>query len=299
MPHDTFAVGDLTAVIGDNEAYGSHRAGYNGVHRLVHKSEPTTLFVPAVAGLNLEHIMDGDQELRDLDAGRRVFFEPRNSPMEFKRLSETEAELYQPATPTFHLESWTRFKLVPPHYIDFSFKCRPTQHVFRHNFIGLFWASYINAPEDKSMYFRGQGAWQQLCTPIHNLGSTVTHWNNKVDLIFTPGLGDALFKNLSPLKFEDPFFYGLFGKMTFLMMFDRTDGIRFTHSPSGGGSDPEKQTTNPAWDFQYIIPIGNPENPNEDYVLKEYGFRARAVYCERLSRSEIVREFQEWRKGLA
>jgi hypothetical protein len=297
--HDTFQIGDLTAVIGDNEAYGEHRAGYNGVHRLTHKNEPTTLFVPTVAGLNLEHIMDGDQELRDVQGARKVFFEPRNHPMTFKRLSDCEAELHQPPTPTFHLESWTRFKLAPPHYIDFTFKCKPTQHVFKYNYIGLFWASYINAPEDKSMYFRGRGQWQQLCTPQHNLGSTVTHWNNKLDLTFTPGLGDALFKNLSPLKFEDPFFYGLFGKMAFVVMFDRTDGIRFTHSPSGGGGNAEKQTSNPAWDFQYIIPIGNPEKPGEDYVLKEFGFRARVVYCERLTRPDVLKEFQEWRKGLA
>jgi hypothetical protein len=298
MAHETFQVGDLTAVLGDNAGYDTHRPGYNGVHRLTHKNETTPLFVPAYAGLNLEHIMDGDQELRDATSGGKVFYEPRNSPMEFRKISETEAELYQPPTPTFFLESWTRFRLVPPHYLDFSFKCRPTQHVFRRNFLGLFWASYINAPEDKSMYFRGNGLWQQLCTPQHNVGSTVTHWNNRVELTFAPNSPDALYKNLSPLKFEDPFFYGLFGKMMFVMMFDRTEGIRFTHSPSGGGVNAEKGTTNPAWDFQFIVPLGNPDRPGEDYILKEYGFRARAIYCERLSRSDVVKEFQQWRASL-
>ena len=162
MAHDTFQIGDLTAVIGDNEAHDEHRAGYNGIHRLTHRSEPTTLFVPTVAGLNLEHIFDGDQEFRDLDGERKIFFEPRNSPMQFKRISDAETELYQEETPTFHLQSWTRFKLVPPHYIDMTFRCRPTQHVFRHGYIGLFWASYINAPEDKSMYFRGNNLARHL-----------------------------------------------------------------------------------------------------------------------------------------
>ena len=46
-----------------------------------------------------------------------------------------------------------------------TFRCRPTQHVFRRGYIGLFWASYINAPDDKSMYFRGTAGWLQLCTP--------------------------------------------------------------------------------------------------------------------------------------
>src|SRR2546425_5601597 len=99
MPRDTFQVGDLTAVIGDNEGYEGHRAGYNGVHRLTHRTNPKSLFT--VTGLNLEHIFDGDQDLR---GDRTVTFEPRNAPMSFTKISENEAELHQPQTPTFHLE---------------------------------------------------------------------------------------------------------------------------------------------------------------------------------------------------
>ena len=61
MAHETFRAGDLTAVIGDNEAYQGHRAGYNGVHHLIHRTNPKSLFTGA--GLNLEHIFDGDQDL--------------------------------------------------------------------------------------------------------------------------------------------------------------------------------------------------------------------------------------------
>jgi hypothetical protein len=97
MAHETFQVGDLTAVIGDNESYEGHRAGYNGVHRLTHRTNPKSLFT--VTGLNHEHIFDGEKDVR---GDNKVFF--------------------QPETPTFHLETWTRFKLVAPHYIDFSFR---------------------------------------------------------------------------------------------------------------------------------------------------------------------------------
>ena len=46
MAHETFKAGDLTAVIGDNEAVGPRRAGYNGVHRLTHRTRPDdSLFV--------------------------------------------------------------------------------------------------------------------------------------------------------------------------------------------------------------------------------------------------------------
>src|SRR5262245_1375319 len=131
MAHATLSAGDLTAVIGDNEGYGEHRAGYNGIHRLTHRTQEETLFVPTVAGMNLEHIFDGDQELRDVGKERKVFFEPRNAPMTLREVSKTEAELHQEPTPTFHVESWTRFSLAAPDAIDFHFRCRATQHVFK------------------------------------------------------------------------------------------------------------------------------------------------------------------------
>src|SRR5436309_131748 len=92
MAHGTFRAGDLTAVIGDNSAHEQHRAGYNGIWSLTHRTEPTNLFVPAVAGLNFEHIFDGDHF--DRDNTRTIFFEPRNAPMTFRAISETEAELH-------------------------------------------------------------------------------------------------------------------------------------------------------------------------------------------------------------
>jgi hypothetical protein len=288
MAHDTFQVGDLTAVIGDNEAHGKHAAGYNGIHHLVHRNEPNTLFVPTVAGLNLEHIFDGDRDLRNRNDAR-VFFEPRHAPMVFKKLSDNEAELHQPPTPNYKLESWTRFQLVAPHYIDFTFRCHATQHVFRHGYIGLFWANYINAPDDKSMYFRGGQRWLQLCTPQHNNQSTVVSRNNRFNPTFSPVPAETLYKNFSPLSFDEPFFYGLYRNQLFLLIFDGSDGIRFSHSPSGGGDNAELQTTNPAWDFQFLIPAYD--------VLKEYGFRARAVYRERCSRKAVLEEFINWRKS--
>jgi hypothetical protein len=286
LAHDTLRAGDLTAVIGDNTAAGEHRAGYNGVWSLVHRTELANLFVPTVAGLNFEHIFDGDK--RDADNSRKVFFEPRHAPMTFRKLSATEAELHQPPTPTFHLESWTRFALAEPHYLDMTFRCVPTQHAFAHGYVGLFWASYINAPDDKSIYFRGGGQWQQLCSQRHNDESTVRHRDDKIDLKFSPGLGDALYKNLSPLRFDEPFYYGLYRNHIYILMFDRAEGVRFTHSPSGGGLNPQRQSANPAWDFQYLVPRYE--------VKKEYGFRARVVYRERCDRAEVLREFEKWRQ---
>lgn len=57
--HCTLHAGDLTTVIGDNAAHEQHRAGYNGVWSLQHAKGTRSLFVPTIAGLNLEHIVTG------------------------------------------------------------------------------------------------------------------------------------------------------------------------------------------------------------------------------------------------
>ena len=274
MESAKFKVGELTAIIGDNDTSGNHRAGYNGIWHLTHESNPKNLFVPAYAGWNLEHIFE-------------IFYEPRYSPMTFRRLSDIEAELYQPPTPTFFLENWTRFKFVEPHYIDINFRFCAHQYVFKGDYIGLFWASYINTPLDKSIYFQDNNShWAQLCTQQHNGESTVRHVEDDKQLTFGPDYGDALFRHLSPMRYKLPFFYGLFDKHIWIVMFDRTEGLRITHSPSGGGKNNQYQTTNPAWDFQFII---------SDYQVKtEYSFNARIVYRPICSREIILNEYLRW-----
>lgn len=286
MAHASFQVGDLTAVIGDNAAHEGHRAGYNGLWSLRHRTGSRSVFVPGIAGLNLEHIFDGG-DIEDRD----VFFEPRTSPMTFRQTGPDSAELHQPPTPAHHLESWTRFQLRAPHYVDMSFTCRATQHAFRNGWIGLFWASYINGPEDKSIYFRGGwpnrlGLWSQLATQEHNDESTVRHQDDRLRLEFVPGR-DTLFKNFSRMVFEEPWYYGNFEDHTWMIMFDRAEQVRFTQSPSGGGNNPAFATTNPAWDFQWIIP--------EYEVNTDYTLRCRAILRERCSREEMAREYAAWR----
>jgi hypothetical protein len=282
VAHDRFQVGDLTAVIGDNEVYDGRRPGYNGIHRLTHKTQAASLF--GITGLNHEHIFDGEQDLR---GDTKILFEPRHWPITFTKISDSEAELHQEATPTFFLESWTRFKLVAPHYIDFTYRCMPHQHAFRNGYIGLFWASYINSPENKSIYFRDPKGWVQLCTQGHNDESTVRHVDDKLELKFAPDTREMLYRNFSPLRYSEPLYYGIFGTHVYILMFDRTEGVRFAHSPSSGGPPHHPE---PAWDWQYIIP--------QYEVLQEYGYRARVVYRETCSRDEILREFRSWRESL-
>lgn len=286
--HCTLQAGDLTAVVGDNSSHEQHRAGYNGLWSLRHAKGARSLFVPAVAGLNLEHIVTGEH-LED----SKTFYEPRHAPMTLTRFSDAEAELHQPPTPTFYVESRTRFTLGAPHYLDVHFRCRAHREVFRRGYLSLFWASYMNAPADKSLYFLGgldgqKEMWTQLCAPWHNDQSTVRHRDDAFEMTFPEGGRDALFKSLSRFRFDQPFFYGHFDDLVWIVMFDRSEGIRFTHSPSGGGANAELKTTNPAWDFQFLIP--KPE------VMKDYGFKVRTVLRPKCSRDEILAEFNQWKQ---
>jgi hypothetical protein len=102
-------------------------------------------------------------------------------------------------------------------------------------------------------------------------------------LKFAENTRPTLFKNISPLRFRDPYYFGYFESHQYILMFDRTEGIRFSHSPSGGGPPSATET---AWDWQFIIP--------KYEVAQEYGYRARVAYRERCSREEVVEEYKNW-----
>jgi hypothetical protein len=81
-----------------------------------------------------------------------------------------------------------------------------------------------------------------------------------------------------------PLFYGHVDDLVWIVMFDRTAGLRLTHSPSGGGANEPRRTTNPAWDFQLVVP--------EPDVMKEIHDPARrTVLRPRCGRAEILREY--------
>jgi hypothetical protein len=108
---------------------------------------------------------------------------------------------------------------------------------------------------------------------------------------FSEGGRDSLFKNISRIRFADGFFYGRFKNMVWIVIFERPEGIRFAHSPSGGGRNEEMRDTNPAWDFQWVIP---------DYEIgKDYLMRYRAVYKQWAGRDDVLAEVAKYRRRLA
>ena len=276
--------GELKATIVDNEAFGEkHRAGYNGLAELYHLAQDSTPFVSLYAGFNLEHIFGGDS-LESL-------FEPREHPMSLYQPSENSALLYQSPTPLSNVESLTEFRFEAPHYIDVTFRCRlRSDKFFKHNYAGLFWASYIDSPEDKKIYFLGKTStgdtarWIDAYSERHGEKSTHTGIGEAHEFYFAPNFNARLASHFSGYHFIEPFYFGRFHNMVLVFMFDTDQVIRFSQSPTGGGQG------NPAWDFQFLIP-----NP---VVEKIYSYRARLVYKPFINREDVVEEYDTWKEGL-
>lgn len=285
----TLETSHLKVMIGNNKSWPAeapiHRAGYNGIFSIESKDQPDTPFVPAYAGMNLEHYFDAAPR-----KAREVFFEPRYATMQLRRINANTVELHQPPTPIFKVESWTRFAATGPHQIDFSFRCKPHRSDYVGDFLGVFWASYMNGPLNKSMYFIDGAAnleapmWRQLCTQVHNRDSTIRAVDDQTKLEFVDR--EALFANESPLRYSVPLFYGRFRNMVLIYVFQPDPNLRFTHSPSGGGLTKTGDDTNPAWDFQLIIP--------EPAAGQEYELRGCLIYKKWMGRADVLAEAKKY-----
>jgi len=279
----------LQVVIADNEAYGAaHRAGYNGVSELRLKSgDQKNLFVPLYAGLNFEHIFNGDAA----SFGWNIF-EPRRTPMQLVRLSTNKVELRQERTEHWPMRSRLVYE-VKGDVIDFTYFGTPLEDAWKkHGYIGVFFASYIQSPEDMSIHFIGRSRpgrgdpkprWIKHVPEKHGLAANHrpagSSWNPPLD----EGFNIDLVKGNSDFEYLYPFYIGRSGDNVFVMMFERTgeEGeLRFAQSPSGGGKG------NPAWDFVYF---------RRDYAVnREFSFRARAVYRKFTSADDVVRLYEQW-----
>jgi hypothetical protein len=116
----------------------------------------------------------------------------------------------------------------------------------------------------------------------------VRHRSDDYDAMWDPDQREALFRNFSRLRFDIPFFYGNFGELMWVVLFDRSEGIRLTHSPSGGGFDSARRTSNPAWDFQFLI--RNPE------INVARGFAVRTILGPAIDRDALPDMVAEWQR---
>ncbi|MBX3745940.1 MAG: hypothetical protein KF833_11595 [Verrucomicrobiae bacterium] len=253
-PYTILRRADIEAVIVDNRAVDDeilpgHAAGYHGVASLRHTRQPRNLFVPAYSGLNFEHIHDGTVQPLD------ILFEPRRAPMQLRVLGPHTAELHQPPTPFWGLESAMRYHLLEDGTLELTFECIPRRDTFRNGYLGLFWASYIHLPESLDIHFRGApsehpmlAGWQRGVTPAHGTLATHRGLADPRDFPHHPDFPLTLPFGFSNLRYAEPWYYGISRGMAFLQMFRPEDRVWITQSPSGGGRGC------PAWDFQWFIP---------------------------------------------
>lgn len=279
----------LQVVIADNEAYGAeHKGGYNGVAELrIGPGDPKNLFVPSYSGLNLEHIFNGDATSFGWD-----IFEPRRVPMQLLRHSTNRVELRQEKTEHWPLRSRLVFE-AQDDAIDFTYYGTPLADVWKkHGYIGVFFASYIQSPEDMAIQFIGRSRpghgyshprWIKHLPKQHGVASNhrpaASKWDPQVD----DGFKITLVTGHSEFEYQYPFYFGRSGENVLVLMFERTrdEGeLRFAQSPSGGGQG------NPAWDFVYF---------RRHYAInREFSFRVRVIYRKFTSVEDIVRLYENW-----
>jgi hypothetical protein len=261
----------------DDAVLPGHREGYSGVASLTHRAQSRNLFVPQYAGLNFEHIHDGTVQPRD------ILFEPRQAPMEVRRVDEHTVELHQPPTPHWKLASRLRYGLLEDGTIEMSLECIPRARTFKNGYIGLFFASYIHQPQSLDIHFLGRSAgdtaselkWMRGVTPEHGVRPTHLALEDRRDFAHDPEFPLSLVFNLSDLRYGEPWYYGVSHNMALVQMFRPCDQVRFSQSPSGGGDG------NPAWDFQWFIP--------QYEVGQRYRFVMRASYLPFESNEQLAR----------
>lgn len=281
----TLKQGALEAVLATNANTDWHGGGYNGIARLVHQDQGDPLFIPFYSGFNFEHIFDGR------DAG----FAPRGGKLSLWRFGPASAGIYRAAADCpWGLESMTRFTLVAPHFIDVDFAAVPTQTKYAMDYIGMFWASYINNPRDRAIYFlgrarderKGRSRWITATSPAHDAQSThVASFEPAVWKSLDSGKWPGLAANFSNFEFDALFYFGRVRNMVWVYMFDQqaisaTQTLRFSQSPVGGGN------LNPAWDFHVIArpyQVGTPIR-----------WRARCIYKPYVSAADVLQEYVAW-----
>lgn len=277
--------GDLEIDIVDNTAVHPGRKDlYNGVAVMKHAALDTNLFRWNAAGLNHEHIFDGQKWDRK-DTDREKLYEPRYAPMDLTRRSKTTAVLHQPPTLFWRLESTTTFTVVPPHYLDMTYECTTHEDIFERGYIGLFWASYIQTSGDPQIYYIGVdsvgAAVRWIGNGVSRGGNTVRYVRERRSPEFRKDYADLMYTRFASGFYAYPFYYGRFEHMVYIIMFDRTEGIRFSN-----GVNPKGNYTNAAWDWQFFI---------FDYeVNRTYEYSARIVYKPFIDRSDVIREYEKW-----
>lgn len=266
------------------QVQGNARASlgeHNGIgfYRLPGRGDDLQLFT-----WNLEHIFDGVQHEDNKDPSRARIFEPRQqgTVMDAFKLTDSDAVLYQPATPFWGLESATLFSAKSNNTIDLTFSARLTRSTPKTDWFGLFWATYPSQ-HGVPLYFPGRSGsgeplvWIEGRSLHHLVRNTFIHDSAPATVEFVKGYPDKLYTSTAEARERvvHPVFYGALpeGPM-FAMMLDGGPEVRITHSPL------------PAWDAQWIV--------HGYQVGACYTLRARILIGADLTPDSIIENYEGW-----
>jgi len=280
--------GDLKAVMVDNGTYGTHKSGYNGVSELFHGNSLRNIFDNRYGGMNFEFIVSGDKS----SYGWNIF-EPRRSPMVLTQDSSSHVNLFQANTENWPLQTSVDFNVTNANALDFTIKAKPLADTWsKHGYIGMFFASYLDSPEDKSLHFIGKSRagmgdqnrrWIKYSPAQHGVKGIHRPAGSDWDPPADPNHPIPLVTSTSDYEYIYPFYYGISHGKVYLIMFkkpDSLDEIRFGQSPNGAGP------TNPAWDFFLI---------KRNYVVnEEFTFSGRLIYRDHDGEASIIKDYENW-----
>ncbi|MCA9040247.1 MAG: hypothetical protein KDA65_07880 [Planctomycetaceae bacterium] len=292
--------GSLSALFHDN----TQSPGLlSGVQSLFHTAAPTfDAYDPdqrgASAGLNFEHIISGQSDPDNK-------FTPRKGIYTLHQIDERTVELRRQADDSpWRMESTMRYQLVPPHYIDFEFRCVPHQieKYGDHEYAILFWANYMHEVEEVALNFLGIAGpdepetWQRGEAPKTHpdyLGGGTYRHRDAEPLAYNE---DHNFKlnvwSYDYPRYTKPFYFGRAQhNMAFMLMFDRSyseeDEIRFSLFKF----KVTEQNKRPAWDYQYVI--------HKVEAGKQYGYQGRLVWKPFVSNDDCLQEYEIWQQSLS
>jgi len=285
----------MSAIVADNEKFlFKHRQGYNGIARLSLRGATRpgkggkNIFVPAYAGLNLEHYFD------EQDREREVLFHPRRHPMVLAKWKEVNsAVLTQDPFPPWNVSYASTIVVSGSSRIDFSMEITPRdKEIEKSSFLGAFWASYIDHPAQGGINIMGHARgekpadkrWIYVETAVHGEKSSIMPAAASFVPVLAPGLPKHwLFAGKGDYVHDIPLFYGVSGGTLLAFMFKDKERVWFAHSPSGGGSGC------PAWDFFALFP-----SPRYGETYKVQG---RLVAKPFVSASDVLAEYEAFEHG--
>jgi hypothetical protein len=272
------------AVIGDNASGpDGHHTGFNGIWSLVPTGTTTNVIGAGLAGLNLEHYING----RDEDGKKPdILFDPRRSPIKLRRRSASSVLLHQPPTAFYGVESWTEFTIQEPNTIEMAFRCIPRKDIFPNGWLGVFWATYVKPQEEPHANFLGYESPEQVePTWLQTDGYSMVYSREaKVPLKFPgPFQGHAM-ATTDERRWAEPFYYCLWGEYAYIVMFETDHDIGMY-----AGYNRPPASWNP-WDFQMII--------HEPEIGSEYGLKVRIVFDKFEGRDGVLAQVRKWKRDL-